>query len=896
MNDRYGDIEKLAFFRAALDCSVDQVFLIDPVEMKFVDVNDTACRDLQYSREELLAMGPQDIKPLYSRDQLAAEFQKLFDHKGKSGIIETVHQCKDGSEISVEVILSVLEREERKIIVAMARDVRQRKNAEREILDKKTQMDNILEGMLNALAIFDPIFDEHGAFVSYRFVYINKAYEHITGVKKEEVKGKSVHEVWPGTEPEWVQRYSEVSLTGVSRSFALYHGPTDKIYHCNVFRPDQKSCRFCVVFDDVTKRKKDEQELRSMNAFLDAVVEMSPFALWISDAEGEVGRVNQALCRTLNLDPGQIIGKYNIFEDQNLQEQGVMPAVNAVFESHESARFRMRWLPSKAGQVDFSGGRVRDIDVSLFPILDEVGQLKNVVCQFADITELKVFQQKLEESRERLQLALVASQQGHWDWDLMKNSAVFSNEVLDMLGYVRSDIEDSPIDFWKSLIHPQDRKGVFEELEDCFRADNPYFSYEYRLRCKDGRYKWVLAAGKLVEKGEDGHPRRMVGVFQDIDERKAVEEKLQEASRIIGMTSSVIFRWEPSGRWPVSFVTENVVFLLGFSSQEFLEHKMCYVDVIYPDDLEKVTTEYQACVQDPGCREFIHEPYRVITREGDIKWVEDRVVIDRDADGEIAGLLGVVVDITERVEAEQKLRQMQKQLFQSEKMAAVGHLSAGVAHEVKNPLAIIQLGMDSLSRHIPEMDEKHGRYVEMIRSATNRANRVIMDLMNFSRYSDMEFKDISVADVVRSTVGLIENMARIRDVSLTCDIECPKETLIPGDEQLLEQALLNLLHNAIDATSSKKGSVVIKLFCLEKKESAGRAVIEIADAGDGIPEHLQDKIFNPFFTTKEQGEGTGLGLSIVHTIIEGHKGDIQVASREGGGTTFTITLPLCGQK
>ena len=115
---------------------------------------------------------------------------------------------------------------------------------------------------MNAFVLFESVFDENGKFVSYRFVFINEAYERITGVKNKEVQGKTVHEVWPETEPDWIKKYGEVAVTGVPQTFEMYHHPTKKLYHCNVYRPWDNPDRFCVIFDDITERKQIEAELQ----------------------------------------------------------------------------------------------------------------------------------------------------------------------------------------------------------------------------------------------------------------------------------------------------------------------------------------------------------------------------------------------------------------------------------------------------------------------------------------------------------------------------------------------------------------------------------------------------------------------------------------------------------
>ncbi len=133
-----------------------------------------------------------------------------------------------------------------------------RKNTVGALRRREEELQQLVDKMINAFVLFESVFDESSAFVSYRFVYINEAYERITGVKNEEVRGKTVHEVWPATEPEWIKRYGEVAVTGVSQTFDLYHDPTAKLYHCTVYRPWETDDRFCVVFEDITEREAAE--------------------------------------------------------------------------------------------------------------------------------------------------------------------------------------------------------------------------------------------------------------------------------------------------------------------------------------------------------------------------------------------------------------------------------------------------------------------------------------------------------------------------------------------------------------------------------------------------------------------------------------------------------------
>ncbi len=200
-------------------------------------------------------------------------------------------------------------------LIGYFRNVTQRKLAEAQteavletLRKNEKELQYLFKSMITAFVLFESIFDEKGDFISYRFVYINDAYEHITGVKNEEVKGKSVHEVWPETEAEWIKRYGEVAVTGVSSEFELYHDPTKKLYHCNVYRPWNNKSRFCVVFEDITERKQAEATLRGSEERYKALFDRSLDLIYIHDFEGRFIDANDAALNRLGYSREEIRG------------------------------------------------------------------------------------------------------------------------------------------------------------------------------------------------------------------------------------------------------------------------------------------------------------------------------------------------------------------------------------------------------------------------------------------------------------------------------------------------------------------------------------------------------------------------------------------------------------
>lgn len=239
-------------------------------------------------------------------------------------------------------------------------------------------------------------------------------------------------------------------------------------------------------------------------------------------------------------------------------------------------------------------------------------------------------------------------------------------------------------------------------------------------------------------------------------------------------------------------------------------------------------------------------------------------------------------EIEERVSA-------QSQLVQAAKMEVVGRLASGVAHEVRNPLAIILQGIEYLSGLVDLSNEDVASTIRSISKAVVRADTIVNGLLDFSRISRLESKACDIVPVIESGLLLIKHQCDLRHVKVVKNFasDIPRVTI---DRNKIEQVLVNLCMNALDAMSS---GGVLKVGASAVGTATGSAVcVEISDTGPGISPQNMDKIFDPFFTTKRSGSGTGLGLSIVKSIVEMHKGSIQIKNRAEGGAAVTMLLPV----
>lgn len=390
-----------------------------------------------------------------------------------------------------------------------------------------------------------------------------------------------------------------------------------------------------------------------------------------------------------------------------------------------------------------------------------------------------------------------------------------------------------------------------------------------------------------------------------------LNQQLQFTQEIINAIPTPVFYLDRVGH----YIGCNRAFeqFFGMQQHELINRSIRGINPMQPRDLhERMDRE---CLNR-------NQPCRYETRLANAQGAEFDVIITKApflADrGKSGGIVGTFTDITERKQGEIMLQQMQGQIVQQEKMASIGQLAAGVAHEINNPMGFITSNLTSLGKYTDRLDEyiavlqrslgscpshPDTQEIDRIRQklkvdyiirdvrelvnesldGANRVRRIVQDLKSFSRVDQAECCRTNLNDALETTINIAWNELKYiatleRDFGDIPDIFCYP--------QQLNQVFLNLLVNAAQAME-KQGNITVRTW-----RDKDAVCISVADSGKGMPAEVRERVFEPFFTTKETGKGTGLGLSISADIVRKHGGEIMVESALGSGTTFTVRLPV----
>ncbi|MBZ5521738.1 MAG: PAS domain S-box protein [Acidobacteriia bacterium] len=494
-----------------------------------------------------------------------------------------------------------------------------------------------------------------------------------------------------------------------------------------------------------------------------------------------------------------------------------------------------------------------------------------------------------EEQQQRLQAMLSSAARiagmGSWEYDIVHDRLEWDDETIRIFGVTREAFGGNIASFF-ALVHPDDLDAL-KAMQVRALASHGIIEMEYRIVRPDGTQRRVYDRGQ-VTRHEAGKPAQATGMMMDVTEQRRAEEarrEIEDRFRAIFENSAVgIALTNPNG----VFTAANHAYqrMVGYTEDEL--RSLSFIDITYEED-RPVNLELRAQLWQGRLQQFQMEK-RYRHKDGRLFWARNTVSLAPGTETTPRFGMAIVEDITEQ-------RLLEEQLRQSQKMEAVGRLAGGVAHDFNNMLNVIMGHCEILQEKLTAEDPVRKK-VEKIEAAAERAANLTRQLLAFSRKQILLLRIMDL----NATIGQMRSMmsSLIGD-----DVELVIRTgrdpgYVKADPGQIEQVVMNLIVNARDALT-QGGQVVIETSSLEINDenladhrpvpTGSYITLSVSDTGCGIKPEIMPHIFEPFYTTKEQGRGTGLGLSIVYGIIQQSDGHIRVASEPGSGTTFTIYLP-----
>ncbi|MBI2892566.1 MAG: PAS domain S-box protein [Deltaproteobacteria bacterium] len=615
--------------------------------------------------------------------------------------------------------------------------------------------------------------------------------------------------------------------------------------------------------------------IRSADERLRELADVAPLVMWGTGPDGRCTFTNRAWRELTGRIPEQDLGDglSDVLHPDDLP--GIIEVFVPAFEKHTSFKMTVRF---KAASGDF-----RWIYALGTPQFGPGGEFAGFLGWGVDISDLESARFAALERQLRLETTLDSIAEGVVAAD--RDGRVFGmNPAAQKLtGWTLEDATGRPFAEVCRLVH-EDADEPVETMVDRVLREGVTVRRQRSalLLARDGTARAI--AETIAPIKSSGAIQGLVGILRDVTDARRAEEALIAAQmdfrRIIEQTSDGV-AIRRGDRW--IFVNSGWARSLGYEPEELTSKPIS--DFIHPEERAAVAERIR--LADSGAHVPLRET-RMLHKSGEYVTFEISPVRPIEFEGKRAYLVAAR-DVTER-------KLLQGQLLLADRLASVGTLAAGVAHEINNPLAYVIANLtyfgDELAKlagRIPDgQAESIVEALEEAKSGAERVRRIVRDLGTFSRSDATMARPIDVRPVVESAVRMVANELR-HQARLV--LELGAVPLVVADEARLGQVFVNLLVNAAQALAAAEPSREKAVRVTTRTDTGGRAVVEVADTGPGIAPGVVGRIFDPFFTTKSVGKGTGLGLSICHGIVKALGGEISVESEVGLGTTFRVTLP-----
>jgi len=780
---------------------------------------------------------------------------------------------------------------------------------------------------------------------NHRILFWNLALAKMTGLASEEMKGTDRHwepfysEKRPTLAdlvldhaekniPEYYSRFQKsrlidgamqsegwFSFPGMGKRYLYFHASP-------IHAADGTTVAVVETLEDMTETKQIEEMLNEQFRFLQQVLDSIPNPIFYKNRNSAYIGCNRAFEQFFDRSRTEIMGK---------KITDLMPGELARFQA-EQDRACMKNGSTLTYETELvrADGTLRQVIATKAPMHDRNGKISGLVGTYTDISERKLIETALRESEEKFRAISDSAQDGIILIDNNGKVTFWNAAAETIFGFTRDEIMGKDL---HECIAPPAMEARFREAFTSFRDSGTGAaigkSLEMQAIRKDGTdipIEMSLSAVRLNDTW------CAIGLTRDITTRKAAQEAVvasQAALEAKHAELGLVFNWVESAKqeWEQTLDSLKDIIILADAEHRIRRCNRMLLDITGKDFGALVQQDWREVLSDTGFSfvtfdghsgELLHEKSR---HQFDLNIYEIHASESETPQGLVVSLNDVteLKEMTRELEqAYAELQSTQTRVVQQEKMASIGQMAAGVAHEINNPMGFITSNLNTLGKYSGRIDEyvaalhqslqgceghagcdeldglrrklkvdyiisDMGELISESMEGAERVRKIVQDLKSFSRVDEADEKFADINQCLDSTINIVWNEIKYVATLHKEYGEIPQVKCYP---QQLNQVFVNLLVNAAHAMSGQ-GEITVRTW-----NDEANVFVAVSDTGSGIPEEIQKRIFEPFFTTKEAGKGTGLGLSISYDIIRKHGGELALESRVGEGTTFTVRLPV----
>lgn len=888
-------------YRAFFENSIDAVLLTSP-DGTIHAANPAACKIFEMTEEEIIQAGRNGILDISDPriKHALEERERSGKFRGELNFIR-----KDGAIFPGEVSSAFFKDKKGLDKTAMIiRDITQRKQIEEALRKSEEHYRLLFTNMNEAFFLGEIIYDENGKPHDYRFLELNPAFEAHTGIKGEDLLGKSHVEIFHKADLTVIERYGEVALSGKPIHFEFFTQLTNRYIDIYVFSPEKG--KFAAIFRDITELKKMEERTRQRAEEIETVMEVAPVALWIGHDPLSCNITGNRMANEL----------YEAKSGENVSLNST--SVRRFFrEGRELTSKELPMQQASLKDIDIrneeidvlqAGGDLRTFLGSASPLHNSEGHVRGSVGVFVDITERKKAEAKLKETLDNLErivkertvelekaynslkeseASLYEAQKmariGNWDWDLTTNKLHASDEMCRIFGIKPQKFEAS-YEVFLNYVHPADRDCINKIYMDVLNGKE-LVGLDYRIISIDGEERVVHGQGEVIF-NEENIPVRIRGTVQDITERKKTEKALElseERYRIVAeQTGQLIYDYnveKGTVDWAGS-IKEITGYTLDIYQNMDLNFLLSH---IHPDDRKMFLENYENFLMNGG---VYRTEYRFRKENGEYIYVEDNGVCLKDEKGKVKRVIGATKDITERKKAERTLANIEIARKKE------------IHHRIKNNLQVISSLLDLQAEKFKS--KKNAEDFEILSAFKESQDRVIsISLIHEELHEGKGTNELNFSPYLEKLVENLFQTYKLGNIDLNLNMDLEENIFFDIDIAVP----LGLIVNEIVSNSLKyafsgrdKGIIQIKL-CKDKSlepisnTSKGKEgslnktanfILTVSDNGVGISENIN-----------LEDSGT-LGLQLIAILVDQLGGKLEL--RRDSGAEFIIKFAVSSKE